>query len=368
MPDYYLNDIEIEKLHKKMVEKLNWGKFATFGPNKNLPIHRWFYFKEGFSRDLVFDLLNTFDASNKFVFDPFCGSGTTLLTCKEMDISGAGYDVLPISVFASQVKTANYDIEQLKSEAKILLKKKISNCTSTFIEPIMQRAFSKYVLEDISFYMKEIENLQYRDFFTLALINASVKCSWAQKDGILKIRKRDNIPLKVIMRKTVYGMINDLKKVKMYPADISVYQHDARDMHLKDESVDVMITSPPYLNQIDYKRVYEIENTIVGATNSVLKDDMNCINTSDIQSYFQDMSNVIKDMYRICNKGAKIAILVGNAYMEKIIESDLILASQSKETGFSLNKIYVVNKRFALKNRTKKCGILRESLLILEKS
>ncbi|HIE37005.1 TPA: site-specific DNA-methyltransferase, partial [Candidatus Geothermarchaeota archaeon] len=68
----------------KIIERLELGEYATFKPNKELPRHRWFYFKEGFSRDLVHYLLKKYDVdSGDWVLDPFMGVGTTPLTCRE---------------------------------------------------------------------------------------------------------------------------------------------------------------------------------------------------------------------------------------------------------------------------------------------
>jgi hypothetical protein len=50
------------------------------------------------------------------------------------------------------------------------------------------------------------------------------------------------------------------------------------------------------------------------------------------------------------------------------VESDIIMAYLASMIGFEVRKILVLNKRFALEDRTVKKGVLRESLIILEKS
>jgi len=75
-------------------------------------------------------------------------------------------------------------------------------------------------------------------------------------------------------------------------------------------------------------------------------------------------------MHRVCKKGAKIAVVVGNAYytqLEKHVESDIILAELAEKIGFKINEILVLNKRFALERRTVKKGVIRESLIVMEK-
>src|SRR5437867_1167584 len=63
------------------------GKLLSFEPNLATPVHRWYKFKEGFSRGLVEYLLKQYPpASNKSVrfLDPFCGVGTSLLSAESV--------------------------------------------------------------------------------------------------------------------------------------------------------------------------------------------------------------------------------------------------------------------------------------------
>ena len=100
-------------------------------------------------------------------------------------------------------------------------------------------------------------------------------------------------------------------------------------------------------------------------------------------SYFVDMEKSLREMYRVCVKGANAGLVVGNGYLpgsqrileERIsstdaggvVDSDVILAHLAERIGFSVEKIIVLNKRFALENRTEKVGTLRESLVWLKK-
>ncbi|MEM2635078.1 MAG: hypothetical protein QW372_06390, partial [Nitrososphaerales archaeon] len=71
--------------------KPEWAKLVTFIPNKKVPIHNWFYFKEGFSRDFVIKIFDIFKVREGMkILDPFCGSGTTLLVAKEFGIDACG--------------------------------------------------------------------------------------------------------------------------------------------------------------------------------------------------------------------------------------------------------------------------------------
>jgi len=87
---------DIENLRSKLREKLEWGKLATFVPNKAQPIYNWFYYKEGFAKELVLNLLEQFKLKpGHLVLDPFCGSGTTLLACHNKKRQCLAMDIEP---------------------------------------------------------------------------------------------------------------------------------------------------------------------------------------------------------------------------------------------------------------------------------
>ena len=391
MLEDYARSLDIE-------EKPEWKDLVTFVPNKKTPVYNWFYYKEGFARDLVMGILDMFshDASLR-VLDPFCGSGTTLLACRELGIDSVGFDVLPVSIFASGVKTKDYDIEEIR-RIYSGFRRKFERLDSEYPH-MMKRAFSKYALEDISFLKRDIRSIEdekYRDFFLLALISAAMKCSYAWKDGgAIKIRKQQKAPLRIMFRNVLKRMAKDTGRIAFKECTTEVMSCDARMMELPDESIGSIITSPPYLNNIDYTKVYAIEEFFIG--NRGLPPLRSYIGSKVLDetpesftdlppasvSYFVDMEKSLREMYRVCVKGANAGLVVGNGYLpgsqrilgERIsstdaggvVDSDVILAHLAERIGFSVEKIIVLNKRFALENRTEKVGTLRESLVWLKK-
>src|SRR3989338_11397521 len=359
-----------KQLTHKVEEKLDWRELATFVPNKTLPIYNWFYYKDGFSKELVDLLINMFGLKKgDTVLDPFCGSGTTLVACKQAGINAIGLDVLPTAIFASQVKIVEYDSESLREEAKILFRRKFHQLEWEFPK-IMRAMINKYALADIAFFSSQIDRLKNKDFFTLALLNASIKVSYAWKDGgVIKIKKHPVPPLRSLFRRVVYHMINDVESQEKTDASVIVKQEDARKTSLPDNSVDAIITSPPYLNNIDYTNLYAIEDFFMKMRHvPSLRSFLGIRDDSDQkEAYFEDMKQVISEMHRVLKKGGHAAIVIGNAYLNGEVDSDLIVAHMAHEAGFEVEKLIVLNKRFALENRTKKIGTLRESLIILRK-
>ena len=369
------------KYEQLLQDQTALGELATFVPNKKQPIYNWAYYKEGFSRDLVLKLINDFGLHHEsMALDPFCGVGTALVGCREKGITSIGMDVMPFPLFASHVRTSDYDTKQLRVLSQELFREKFQKLRFD-VPVLLRRAFSKYALEDIAFFMQDINRLEgeERNFFLLALISASMKVSYAWKDGaVIKIRKTHKPPLRFMYKKIVQRMIKDLEKSR-HDAPCTVLQCDARKMHLEDGLADAIITSPPYLNNIDYTKIYEIENHFI--TGIYEKPALRSHIGLDAQinflpellppsamAYFSDMNEVLKEMHRVLVQDGKAAIVVGNAYIDgRIIDSDLILAKLAEDSGFIVESIDVLNKRFALENRTEQKGILRESMIIMRK-
>lgn len=368
-----------KKISHKIEDRVEWKTLATFVPNKKLPVYNWFYFKEGFARDLVFNVLDMFKAKDGVVLDPFCGSGTTLLACKERGIDSVGIDALPITAFATKAKINDYDIKELQHASQQLFSEKFEKIDHKF-EPIMKRSFSKYALEDVAFFHSHIDSFDTatKEFFLLALVRSAMRCSFAWKDGsVIKFKKRPVPPLKKMYKHDVKQMINDVKKLNAR-GNVQSEEGDARMLNAEDDSIEFVVTSPPYLNQIDYENIYAIESTIA----QLQKRGRSAIRSASVSehigfrgiempalavNYFTDMERALSEMYRVARDGAKIAIVVGNGYVGEIIESDLILSYIARELGFDITKILTLNKRFALEQRTKKRGLLRESMIILKK-
>lgn len=240
------------------------GQLVTFLPNRTEFIHNWYWYKEGFSKALVDYIIDRFGLkSGMTVLDPFCGVGTTPLACKQQGIASVGFDVSPLCVFVSKVKTADYDMPAMEQAVKLALKWKFERPRELPTDKYFKRAFSKWALEDIVFYRNkifEIGDEQTRNYMLLALIDAATKASWTVKDGsLVKIDKRHKPPVRTLFQQKIRGMLRELRVARPEPVPADIRLGDARDMKIEDGYVDAVITSPPYLNKIEYTKIYKLE-------------------------------------------------------------------------------------------------------------
>ncbi len=302
-------------------------------------------------------------------------------------MNAVGIDAHPVFAFISKAKTHNYDLEVLREEKRSLFSKKFEKPDLKGVNSLLRRAFSKYALEDISFLKPEIEKIEdkvAKDFFALALIVSAMRTSYAVKDGaVLRFSKRKHPPLRKVFKATVKKFIRHLKKAEFKPCEIVVKQGDAGKLDfLETESFDAVVTSPPYLNKLEYTRAFDVEEALlkeligIDSTKAYLgtdskreRDVFPKLRLPDMaEDYFSDIELCLGEMHRVLREDGKAALVVGQGvFPDRIVESDLLIAKMAADVGFDVEKRLIVNRRVATRERTVKIGVALESILLLAK-
>ncbi len=401
-----------------LIEDFSFDKLTSFQKNKNLPIHRWFKYLQGFSASLVDSFLMEWEVNeNHIVLDPFCGVGTTLLSCQNKGIPSVGIDISPIALMAANEKIAPYpsasDIEESLSD--IFAFKHPQSRVPDY--EIVHKGFGLESLEQFM-HLKgqiiKIINPDVRSILLFALGTIVDEVSLVRKDGAhyryVKQPKTEDV-FGVFKRK-VLEIINDIYLQENPPFPIGkpwawVSSGDARVLPLSDNSIDFIITSPPYLNRDNYiaqsklelflldlvhsfkeyravtfktlqshieAKPLEKENQILPIIKELLKalegrHYSNPKNLDMIVGYFSDMSRVIMEISRVIKPGGVIALVVGNCcWSGVLIEVDKILATLAKSQGLEVREIRVARYKLNSAQQIAKYGkkYVRESILILE--
>lgn len=284
---------------KKAPEDNSLKKVVTFDDSKNSPIHRWFVFKEGYSKDLIKALEQREilpKESQKKILDPFCGVATTLLSTHTNEqnnhiesVTGIERNPAILSIAAAKLKWYLYNHESIKKMIekvdKLPGRKKGYNypipSLSTFSKTRKsgKKAFDPEILQDLIFYREwiqnECENTIELDFFLLAWTSIIELASFTRKDGrALRLLSNDVKPnVKALFKKQCLLMLDDLielndKKDNATKIKTKVINGDARNLPFDNNSFTALCYSPPYLNNIDYSEVYKLELWLRG----VVKD------------------------------------------------------------------------------------------------
>lgn len=358
----------------------NLAELVTFVPNKAEPIHNWFYYKEGFSRGFVEWTVREFGLKGR-VCDPFCGVGTTLLACRQLGLESVGFDVSPLAAFVAEAKTRDYDIGELESVLSEFRQLK-PRPVGKFPNKRVRRLFRERQLDDIYYYYKrinEVKDERVRNFLLLALIDTSSRVANVVKvGGSLRKQKKPEMPVKKLFLGKAKKMVLDLKRASPKGPEPEVFEGDARIVRLEEGSVGAVITSPPYLNKIEYTSVYKMELGLFfreqetrlrahiqdRATGRDFATKMPLV----AKAYFEDMEKVLKNMLFYLRPGGRAVVVVGGGcFPYETVESDDELVGIAERMGFRKVDKVVARRVLCMRNRTTKVGTVRESVLVLEK-
>ena len=366
-------------------ERYDLRHLTTFVQNKRLPIHNWFYFKEGFARGFVEASLKWMGVDRGTILDPFVGVGTTTLTSRELGLDSIGIDASPLMVLVSRAKCEDQDIDLLEQQSSKIFATRFERPDLSEVSSGVRRFFSKYVLEDVIFFrslINSIEDGPSRDFFLVMLMSSAMKASYALKDGaVLRVTRRPTPPFRRFFRSRVKRAIKELKRFTPLGPEPSLHLGDARQLDfLADSSVDCIVTSPPYLNKIEYTKVYEIEYSLflrdtrpapirsyIGS--DAMSEEVLFPSLPPIaNAYFVDMKRVLSEMHRVLKEGSTATILVaGGVFPTGVVESDIHICALAGELGLRPDRIIALNKRVATRDRVVRIGWARESAIMLSK-
>jgi len=278
------------------------------------------------------------------VFEFFSGSGTTALEAQLLGINFIGIDIFSYCVMQGRVKTELiYVIEEIKElKNEILADIKFN---------IIQTENNYYSLVD-----KLSKDERVKNFYILARLLAVSDNSRRNRDFINSFIKNINL-----MMYSIQNYIEIKEKLNLRLGDVKIEVGDSRNVRLPDNSVDGIITSPPYSIALDYVQndihslkdlgfdVSKMRNKFIGVRGN---------GKSCIELYNEDMKKSYSDMYRVLKPNKYAVIVIGKAtYQCQEIKTVEFTVDYMESIGIKLVKN--INKIiFGLYNVMKKENIL----------
>ena len=418
--------------------------------SKDRAVHDWYRFVLSFPPHLVQHYLERFAISpSDTILDPFCGTGTTLVECKKSGIPSVGIESNPMARFASGVKVdwlisgdrlREYAETVGSSTRNVLTQQGIDEWNglplfATTGEPpcpllelpaarlklLLKNSISPLPLHKTLVLLAAIGGhggSHEQQYGRLALANALVNrignLKFGPEVGVGQV-KHDARVVDVwidIMQK-IASDIEAHKDRAGIPA--KVMQADARAAGevLEPESVNAVITSPPYPNEKDYTRTTRLESVILGLIRNrqelrSLKQNLIRSNTrgvyisdddhhgvadnAEIQRiagaiekrrielgktsgfermyarvtrlYFGGMHRHLASMRSVLKPGARLAYVVGDqaSYLRVMIRTGQILSQIAESLGYVVTGIDL----FRTRPSTVTGEQLREEVVLLE--
>ena len=225
-------------------------------------VHRWFNFIAGFAPEFVAQQCRTI--SDGVLLDPFAGCGTSLVVAQSLGLRAVGFEPHPFFVRIARAKTDVNPTKARLAAIEVALIEGIHNAeraspltdsASTFLGKL----FEDHTLRALLGARATLASAGFGedDLAFLMLSRVVEMCSKAQTDGIYKApttRKTPAAPLAAIR-----SVVNDVRcdaglteRATTLP-QVFLYAQSSEDMSVVGaKSVDIVVTSPPYLNNFDF--------------------------------------------------------------------------------------------------------------------
>ncbi|WP_210476143.1 hypothetical protein [Pantoea ananatis] len=417
-----------------------YKSIMQFNKNKNIPVHQWYPFVEGYSKEFIQDIVNELDYYPECVLEPFSGSGTTAVEMQNIGIKCISFEVSPFMYMLSKVKLSQdykYD----------LFEKYLENFKKEFVYPLpnirqiepipfgdtvvknekLQKwNFNDEVMDgilDIKKVIKEIPNEKYRDLFSIALSSILLevsnlfrngKCLSYKKNWFEKVKyRREDIhqvfikKLEMVFKEDIL-MLNSKENPKINNSDFCYLGDVRKNLSLvEDCSIDLVITSPPYLNSRDYTDIYMLELKVLDLVKNfdelrllrketirshvqVKYEELELLNYRSliktvsqisekadaywnkgllnmIKGYFLDMDILLSQIKKKMKPGKKAFINVANsAYYGLEVPVDLIICEIAEKYNFKVIEIRKARDLKTSSQQSKLIKSLRESVIVLE--
>lgn len=250
----------------------------AFAENKKLPIHRWVPWIAGFSSKFVEGALHRYLKKKGTVLDPFAGVGTTLVEAAFAGHDVIGFEINPYAALACRTKLNAFEIDPNKlleavSRFSTFYKEKDAKDYCPRSKPpfgfktrgafYSQKVLRKVlILQD---FMATLRNDTLRDFFRIAFASTMVSYSNYSYEPSLGQRKSagkgdvEDYPVAETVQSKLREMAADIKLVQLQQKVIPKGQVFNKSFFyskadITANTVDLIITSPPYLNNYHYNR------------------------------------------------------------------------------------------------------------------
>lgn len=412
--------IEVESLP---VDIQTGATYTIKQANPNSYTHGMFKYPCKFIPEIPRWGINTYlSGKSGVIFDPFSGSGTTLLEANVNGLDAYGTEIDDIAKLIIKVKTTVLGTEQMK-----LLDQYYSEIINTiaqedvesFIPVIanLEHWFSETTINELGkmkVYIENITDADVRDFFKLCMVSIIKRVSNADdtspkpyvSNKIIKTPPTVEKEFTSVFRRYKQMMQELLHVEKM--GNTEIVQGDALEFSVP-FGIDLAITSPPYINAFDYGRTMRLENLwLATLTEEMLREKKGQyvgtekINTKKekselgilkksallkvyydqiaeqdekraliVKKFFEDMEDNLRCVYGQMNIGGKYVIVIGNSTIRKVnVESWRVIEEIANKMGFKTVQYfnYIIQNPYIRIPRKGMGGkISKDYVLVLEK-
>lgn len=319
------------------------------------------------------------------ILDPFSGCGTTLLEAVIHGRNAIGIDNNPVACLISKTKSMKYSDDEIDEVKRFLdsfdfLVKRKELIPNVPDYPNLEYWFDKKAVEELGRVRACIYELEgnVRQIALCCFSSIIVRISYQNSDTKYARKLFDYMEedvyknYKAKLKSAIKGIeeINDQKS-----GTAEVIQTDGRKLDkIRSETIDMIITSPPYLNAYDYHkyhrhRIQWIDGDVAFARdNEIGKHDTFTRRGAKPDKYFEDMEKCFLEWKRVMKNQARCLIVVGDAIVNGIpIQVGDRFAETMESMGMHCENRWIRNLDMNRKSFNQQARIKKEHVLLFQK-
>ncbi|MHA1633422.1 MAG: DNA adenine methylase [Candidatus Thorarchaeota archaeon] len=281
-------------------------------------------------------------SSDLLLLDPFCGTGTILYEAQAHGLNAIGIDNNPLACTIARGKTEPLNKEVTTSQIENTIE--TARSVKEFKEMPSQPAkyFHKKTAEQIMRILSlsdSFTSYQLSSFYGAICLAARACSDWLWTSTSVG---RINKPLKNV---DFYSTL--LRKARKHiefvrgTPSVAVYTHDARQLGkiVRKKSVDVVYTSPPYFDALDYTGYYsKIVLEILGVDRAEIRDGL----IQRYSTYKEDMMQALQAIDKVLHDESLVIFVVG----DRMVRKKLIRGADFFRDIAPWNDPYIVEREY----------------------
>ncbi len=337
----------------------------TQKPTRVHGIHPYF---AKFQPNIPGDAIEAFTSPADVVLDPYCGSGTSLVEALRLERNAIGVDANPLACLISRVKVHRITAVQWRNIDRhlLLIERAIQDLHADRIRPDdysvelphvvnFETWFEPHVIKELTIIRSLIDHVsapRLRDFLDLSLSRIIVSVSNQDTESrYTRVKKHiaRGHPFRLFAQ-TVKSMRESLEEFHVsIPSNVvaRIFNHDTRHINfIKKGSVDLIVTSPPYLNSWDYAlynrfrfvwlrhEIRHYEEVEIGKHLRTLRNG-----AKELARYRADMQHCMGQFARVLRPGAHCCIVNADSVVDgRLVGTNQVLIDAGNSVGLKLIK------------------------------
>ena len=399
-----------------------------FRPNTEEAVHRWWPYVQGFSAGFVRSIAGRYGIGpGRAVLDPYAGSGTVPVVARAAGAASTGIELMPISAFIARAKQHwTVDPRELaRAGDRLLRSAPVADPAPLPFLRATTRQFASGPLESLRRLKTALDSFEgpdeIADLLRLSFAEILIPSSRMRRSPCLGYGPKPSVPRSApvaLFRRSVDRIVEDLARLEASRARwgprAEILEEDSRSARLRSEAYDLAVTSPPYVNGMDYVMNYKVELAWLDLVRSyddlrALKERMvACDNLPRVAarrgwedpavtgepwladllarmrrnlaakqgyrrgdmdgvvaSYFADLRPTIARVFSALRPGGRFVVVNGDSLMAgTYLPGDLLFGRLAVQEGFEVESLEVARVRRSGQRRE---FLLRESILTLRR-